>query len=81
MRGGQGGALHGGSSGPPRRSSAISRERGVDAAIAPRGWGGAVAPENRARRVGRREQVDAFDAFDAFDKPDEFRDIRAVWEM
>ncbi|ONC44509.1 hypothetical protein [Burkholderia pseudomallei] len=75
MRGGQGGGLHGGSSGPPRRSSAISRERGVDAAIAPRGWGGAVAPENRARRVGRREQVDAFD------KPDEFRDIRAVWEM
>ncbi|EBA47038.1 hypothetical protein BURPS305_2571 [Burkholderia pseudomallei 305] len=50
----------------------------VDVAIAPRGWGGAVAPENRARRVGRREQVDAFDAFD---KPDEFRDIRAVWEM
>ncbi|AFR20987.1 hypothetical protein BPC006_II3064 [Burkholderia pseudomallei BPC006] len=37
-----------------------------------------MAPENRARRVGRREQVDAFDAFD---KPDEFRDIRAVWEM
>ncbi|EXJ03118.1 hypothetical protein [Burkholderia pseudomallei] len=78
MRGGQGGGLHGGSSGPPRRSSAISRDRDVDAAIAPRGWGGAVAPENRARRVGRREQVDAFDAFD---KPDEFRDIRAVWEM
>ncbi|ARL53193.1 hypothetical protein ISG05_10650 [Burkholderia pseudomallei] len=81
MRGGQGGGPHGGSSGPPRRSSAISRERDVDAAIAPRGWGGAVAPENRARRVGRREQVDAFDAFDAFDKPNEFRDIRAVWEM
>ncbi|WP_038733434.1 hypothetical protein [Burkholderia pseudomallei] len=81
MRGGQGGGLHGGSSGPPRRSSAISRDRDVDAAIAPRGWGGAVAPENRARRVGRREQVDAFDAFDAFDKSDEFRDIRAVWEM